>query len=67
MYVSNIPDLVENERRILSVDIALMASSKNKNNDASSIIINSAIPNNNNNYIANFCMLDLIKKDNRKN
>ena len=34
-----IPDLVINERRILSVDIALMASKKNKN-DASSIIIN---------------------------
>ena len=58
LYVSNIPDLVENERRILSVDIALMASSKNKNNDASSIIINSAIPNNNNNYIANIIYME---------
>ena len=58
LYVSNIPDLVENERRILSVDIALMASSKNKNNDASSIIINSAIPNSNNNYIANIIYME---------
>lgn len=52
-----IPDLVPNERRILSVDIALMASKKNKN-DASSIIINSAIPTNNNNYISNIVYLE---------
>ena len=37
-----IPDLALNERRILSVDVALMASKKT-NNDASSIMINSAI------------------------
>lgn len=47
-----IPDLVQNERRIISVDVALMASNKHKN-DASSIIINSAIPTNDDNYIAN--------------
>ena len=47
-----IPDLAHNERRILSVDIALMASSKHKN-DATSIFINSAIPTNNNKYIGN--------------
>lgn len=52
-----IPDLVLNERRILSVDIALMASKKTKN-DASSIIINSAIPTNNNNYISNIVYLE---------
>lgn len=52
-----IPDLVVNERRILSVDIALMASKKH-NNDASSIIINSAIPTNNNTYIANILYLE---------
>ena len=52
-----IPDLVVNERRILSVDIALMASKKNKN-DASSIMINSAIPTNNDNYIANIVYLE---------
>ena len=52
-----IPDLVINERRILSVDIALMASKKNKN-DASSIIINSAIPTNNDNYISNIVYLE---------
>lgn len=48
-----VPDLTINERRILSVDIALMASKKNKKNDASSIIINSCIPTGNNNYISN--------------
>ncbi len=48
-----VPDLAVNERRILSADVALMASKKNKNNDASSIIVNSCIPNYNNNYISN--------------
>lgn len=55
--VFKIPDLLVNERRILSVDIALMASKKHKN-DASSIIINSAIPTNNNDYISNPVFLD---------
>lgn len=52
-----IPDLVPNERRILSVDVALMASKK-QNNDASSIMINSAIPTNNDSYIANIVYLE---------
>ena len=54
---NKIPDLAINERRILSLDVALMASKKNKN-DASSIIINSAIPTNNNNYISNIIYLE---------
>jgi hypothetical protein len=52
-----IPDLVQNERRILSLDIALMASKK-QNNDASAIIINSAIPTNNNNYTSNIIYME---------
>lgn len=52
-----IPDLVPNERRILSVDIALMAS-KRQNNDASAIIINSAIPTNNDNYTSNIIYME---------
>lgn len=52
-----IPDLVTNERRILSVDIALMASKK-QNNDASAIIINSAIPTNNDSYTSNIIYLE---------
>lgn len=52
-----IPELVLNERRIISVDVALMASRKNRN-DASSIIINSAIPINNNTYTSNIIYLE---------
>ena len=52
-----IPDLITNERRILSVDVALMASKK-QNNDASAIIINSAIPTNNDNYISNIIYME---------
>lgn len=48
-----IPDLAHNERRILSADIALLASKKH-NNDAASIFINSALPATNNRYISNF-------------
>lgn len=57
-FTCRIPDLIENERRIMSVDVALMASKKKRNNDASSIIINSAIPNNNNSYISNIIYMD---------
>lgn len=39
----NVPELSAHERRIMSVDVALMASTKH-NNDASSIQINVAIP-----------------------
>ena len=52
-----VPDLVPNERRILSVDVALMASKTHKN-DASAIMINSAIPTNNDNYIANIIYME---------
>ena len=52
-----IPDLKENERRILSVDIALMASKKHKN-DASAIIINDAMPTSGGNYIANIVWME---------
>lgn len=38
-----IPSLSPTEERILSVDVALMASSKKKKNDASAIFINTAI------------------------
>lgn len=47
-----IPDLAHNERRILSVDVALLASKK-QNNDASSIFINSALPTSKDRYIGN--------------
>lgn len=49
---SKIPELAPRERRIISVDVALLASKK-QNNDAASIFINSALPTNNNKYIGN--------------
>lgn len=52
----NIPDLVQNERRILSIDIALMASKRHKN-DAASLFINRAIPTNQDHYQANIIYL----------
>jgi len=52
-----IPDVKPDERRILSVDVALMASKKH-NNDASSIIINSAMPTSGGNYIANIVWME---------
>lgn len=53
---NKIPDLIKNERRILSVDIALMASKTHKN-DSTSIVINRAIPMNND-YVANIVYLE---------
>lgn len=47
-----IPELANKERRILSVDVALLASKK-QNNDAASIFINSALPTQNNKFIGN--------------
>lgn len=47
-----IPDLMFKEKRILSVDVALMSSKRNKN-DAASLWINSAIPTDNEDYITN--------------
>lgn len=54
---NKIPDPAPNEQRILSADIALLASKK-QNNDASSIMINSAIPTNDNRYISNIIYLE---------
>lgn len=48
-----VPELAINERRILSVDVALMASKKNKNNDASCILVNSCLQMSNNNHVSN--------------
>jgi hypothetical protein len=47
-----IPELALNEKRILSVDVALLASKKH-DNDAAALLINSAIPTDNNDYISN--------------
>ena len=58
LKTKDIPDLIPNEKRILSVDVALMVSRKKYKNDASSIMINSAIPTNNDSYIANIVYLE---------
>lgn len=57
---SKLPDLAPDERRILSIDIALMASKHKNSNDASSIIINSAKPNGKR-YIANIVYLENVE------
>lgn len=52
-----IPELAPNEKRILSVDVALLAS-KRHNNDAAALIINSAIPTDKNDYISNIVYIE---------
>lgn len=52
-----IPELTPNEKRILSVDVALLAS-KRHNNDAAALIINSAIPTDKNDYISNIVYIE---------
>ena len=52
-----IPELATNEKRILSVDVALLAS-KRHDNDAAALIINSAIPNEHNEYINNIVYIE---------
>ena len=52
-----IPELATNEKRILSVDVALLASKKH-NNDAACLTICSAIPTENNDYISNVVYIE---------
>lgn len=52
-----IPELATNEKRILSVDVALLASKKH-NNDAACLIINSAIPTETNEYLSNIVYIE---------
>lgn len=52
-----IPPLAKNEERILSLDVALLASTKH-DNDAASLFINSALPNKDNKYVGNIIYTD---------
>lgn len=52
-----VPDLAFNERRILSVDVALLASKKH-DNDAAAIIINSAVPITETQYSSNIVYIE---------
>ena len=54
---NNVPTPVNNECRVLSVDIALLASKKH-DNDASAVFIHSGIPTANNNYVDNLVYAD---------
>ena len=55
-----IPQKQAGEKRILSLDIALLASKKH-DNDASAFIINSALPTSSNDYISNIKYRYLVK------
>lgn len=55
----NIPELSPNERRIMSVDVALMATRKHAN-DATAIEINVCIPNGNN-YTSNIVYVETFE------
>lgn len=52
-----LPEKKQGELRILSVDVALLASKKH-DNDSSSLMIHSATPTSNNNYVDNIIYLD---------
>lgn len=56
--VPKVPDLLPNERRILSLDVALMGSTKKRNNDAASIMINRSLPTENNKFNANLVFME---------
>lgn len=56
----SVPELAFGERRIMSVDVALMASRKHKN-DAAALEINVAIPNGSGNYVSNFVYIETFE------
>ena len=57
-YNIKTPELITNEKRVLSVDVALLASKKH-DNDAAALIINSAIPTEKNEYISNIVYIEI--------
>lgn len=56
-----VPKLADAEERILTVDVALMASSKRIRNDASAITINSAIKVDDSTYKSNFVYMETFE------
>lgn len=56
----NVPDLAFGERRIMSVDVALMASKKH-NNDAAALEINVAIPNDKGSFTSNIVYIETFE------
>lgn len=53
-----VPEKQNGEVRVLSVDIALMASGKGSANDATALIVHSAMPTSNSNYLDNIVFID---------
>ena len=62
-YNSNnpVPNVSDNGRRILSVDVALMASTKRKKNDATAIFINELVQQDDVSYQSNFCFAETLE------
>ncbi len=56
-----IPNVSNLNKRILSVDVALLASNKKKKNDASAIFINDLLQVNNTSYQTNFCYAETFE------
>lgn len=56
-----VPKVSDNGERILSVDVALMASTKRKKNDASAIFINELVRQDNVTYKSNFCYAETME------
>lgn len=58
---NKLPQKKVGEKRILSIDIALMASKKSRDNDASSFFIHQALPTASNNYIDNIVYAENVE------
>lgn len=62
-YTQNnpVPNVSSNGRRILSVDVALMQSTKKKKNDATAIFINELVQQDDVSYQSNFCYAETLE------
>lgn len=56
-----VPNVSDNGKRILSVDVALMASTKRKKNDATAIFINELVQQDDITYQSNFCYAETLE------
>lgn len=56
-----VPNVSDNGRRILSVDVALMQTTKKKKNDATAIFINELVQQDNAAYQSNFCYAETLE------
>jgi len=56
-----VPNVSDNGRRILSVDVALMQTTKKKKNDATAIFINELVQQDDVSYQSNFCYAETLE------